>query len=232
MRRLAFRLAPVFLAAVLVVAPAIAAPAPIPRAKPTPPPLWKLFSQPQYTAAKNAIDAANKGDWLTAQGWAAATGEPVFQDVVQWLEMKDNGSRPNFPVVKNFIASHPDWPSQTSLLRTAERSAAENGSNSEVINWFATHPATSAKGRRRQAEILITAGKRNEGNEALRDLWRDGRFSKSEAKSFRKSYGHLLNRKDHESRLSRALAGSFMKRRATHPRNHSASAYFRPALNP
>lgn len=200
-----FRFVPALLIALVILTPAFGAPPPVPRAKPTPPPLWQLFNQTQYLTAERAISAARKGDWLTAGSLATATGEPVFGDVMQWLEIKDNSSHPSFLRVQKFLASHPDWPSQKALLRTAERVVSDNGSMQQVGNWFAAHPAKSSKGLRRQAEILIAQGKSKQGNKDLRALWASGYFPKAEAKSFRKSYGHLLKRKDHETRLLNLL---------------------------
>ena len=144
-----------------------------------------------------ALDAAAAGDWVDAKTFAADAGNPVADDLVLWVRLRDGAG--NWDEYGDFLARHPDWPGLAALRRSGERQMPSGQPPETVLAFFDGRPPETGTGALRLAEALSTAGREAEAEAEIVRAWTT--FSMTPAE--RKAHGRPL-----EGRPRRAPRGA------------------------
>jgi len=155
-------------------------------------------------AMQAVVAAADSGDWKQAFARAAQIKDPLPLKMVQWLEYTRGNTAARFADIAAFIDANPNWPHQKTLCRRAE-DALQFESDETAAAWFKRHPATSAAGRVREAEILLNRGDTAHGMAALTAAWINGDFTPLEERSFWTRHGSQMRPEDNWKRLDRLI---------------------------
>ena len=100
---------------------------------------------------------------------AASQLDPVTQDVVTWLALRDGlGS---FDDYRGFVLRRSDWPGMDTLRAKAEPVIEKGHNAGEVIAWFAGNLPQTGAGTLRLAEALLTTGAVDAARAVLRRAW-------------------------------------------------------------
>lgn len=134
---------------------------------------------------EGAFAAADKGDWRAAMALAEQIKDPVARKLVQWryYTMQDSGA--TFTEIAQFLTANGSWPQTLTMQRNAERAIPASLSPDQVIDWFSTRRAESARGKLRSARPIsrraigrrARASFRKPGSRAISARPRNGRSS-------------------------------------------------------
>ena len=155
-------------------------------------------------AAVTAIAAAQAGDWGKAYTQANESKDPLAVKIVHWLDDTRGSSAGRFSAISGFIEQNPDWPLQKTLRRRAEE-ALQTESDDTAAAWFKNHPAESAIGKVREAELTLKRGDVAAGTAALRQAWIDGDFTPADERSLATRFAATFRSEDNVKRLDRLL---------------------------
>jgi peptidoglycan lytic transglycosylase len=158
----------------------------------------------QRQAALAALTAAESGEWSQAFARAEQVKDPLPLKMVRWLEYTHGNTAARFAEIAAFIENNPDWPYQKTLYRRAE-DALQFESDEIASAWFKRHPAVSAAGKVREAEIMLNRGQRGRATAALRAAWIGGNFTPLEERGFWSRHGGQMRAEDNRKRLDRLL---------------------------
>ncbi|HEY1798128.1 MAG TPA: lytic transglycosylase domain-containing protein [Stellaceae bacterium] len=159
---------------------------------------------PDLSFGTAAIVAAQRGDWVQAYAQAGQSKDPLPSKIVRWLDYTRNLAAGRFAEISDFIAHNPDWPYQKTLQRHAEAALVAE-TDDTAANWFKAHPPISAVGKVRQAELMIKAGKTDDGTSLLRTTWVQDDFLPADERNFMAHYSASMRPEDNEQRLDRLL---------------------------
>ena len=152
--------------------------------------------------ATRAVELAGKGYHGDARTLAQRSGDPVAATLVEWLYLKDTGSKASLRRLSAFLTQHPDWPHAQALERAAERSLYKASySAPEVIAYFGDRKPETADGMFALARAKLATGNREDAK-----LWagRGWRITESDAaveSQVLSEFGPLLTAEDHKARL-------------------------------
>jgi soluble lytic murein transglycosylase len=152
--------------------------------------------------ASRAVELAGKGYHGDARDLAERSGDRVAVTLVEWLYLKDTGSKASPRRLAAFLARYPDWPHAQALSQAAERSLYKGGHGaSEILAFFGERKPETAEGMLALARAKLASGDR-EGAK----LWaaRGWRVTESDAaleSQVLSEFGSLLGTADHKARL-------------------------------
>lgn len=152
-----------------------------------------------------ALAAAKSRRWNRATDLVKQIDNQLPSELIAWLYLRETGARTPFKARAAFIESHLDWPDIGTIRRRAEEEIDDTVSPIEVIAWFEKFPPLSGPGM----ASLALAYRNTDDEESAYDLahraWRDGTFTRSQERSFLRSFGSLFETADHQERLDRLL---------------------------
>ncbi len=163
-----------------------------------------MLSDNDQRIYREAFAAADKDHWADAWRLSVRAQDPLLGIALRWLDLTRDGGDMSFADYTAFIAKHPDWPNQKSLLVRAESTIAAVP-DSALSEWFTHHPPLTPAAQLRQAEMWREAGREAEGVERIRQVWIDGDFTTFEEKTLLQRYHGELRMVDHAKRLDRLL---------------------------
>jgi soluble lytic murein transglycosylase len=152
--------------------------------------------------ASRAVELAGKGHYNDARDLAERSGDAVAVTLVEWLYLKDTGSKASPRRLSGFLSRHPDWPQAQALERAAERSLYKGRYDaSEVLAFFGERKPETAEGMLALARAKLAAGDRESAR-----LWagRGWRMTESDAaveNQVLSEFGPLLGAAEHKARL-------------------------------
>lgn len=158
--------------------------------------------QIRYKAAFKAVD---RKQWRTALKNISRARDTLPGEVIRWLYLIQPSPTATFDEIRDFIASHPDWPRQESLRRNAEIALARTGDDADVLAWFGKNPPTTGQGKFRLAEAYLASGRNVDALPLIRDAWVNGKFPSREERSVYRRHRKKLTIEDHAARLDRLL---------------------------
>ncbi|WP_243451028.1 lytic transglycosylase domain-containing protein [Sphingosinicella sp. CPCC 101087] len=137
---------------------------------------------------------------------APAPSTSVATSIARWNSLRQSDNLP-FSAYASFLLSHPGWPGESAMRRTAER-RAEPGAASpgEVVRFFATFPPLTPAGHARHALALLAAGRVDEARETARTAWKAGPLSATDEQRLLGAFGAALTPQDHDARMEVLLA--------------------------
>jgi soluble lytic murein transglycosylase len=153
-------------------------------------------------SASRAVQLAGQGHYGDARTLAERSGNAAAVKLVEWLYLKDTGSKANHSRLVNFINRNPDWPHVQALARAAERSLYKNRySPAEILGYFADRKPETAEGM-----LALARAKRATGDNEGAKLWagRGWRLTEADAGIERQvlaEFGALLGPAEHKARL-------------------------------
>jgi soluble lytic murein transglycosylase len=174
-------------------------------AKPTPRRETQALPKAEAQLARQAFDAANRGNWAAARSFAAKAHDPVLSKLMLYYEVIDPNSGQGFDIVSTFARNNPDWPRQTGLWAKAESFLPESMTPEQVIAWFDGRDPASATGEIRLARALIDLGRNDIGRDLLRRVWTQRPLTREQEKTLLNDFGDVLTEESHIKRLDRLL---------------------------
>ena len=196
-------------------------PAPLPRPRPelTAAEAAHLLATQFYGFAPDfplraALDAVKDGRYTDARIAAAAHEDPLAASLVDWLVARQPDSGMSAAEVVDSIKSHPGWPEPERLQLRAEQAFHAAGASGEsVLAFYTLAEPLTVGGRLSLAGALREAGRGEEANTIVRDLWRNWSLGSGQAATVLARFGATLTRGDHLYRFRRLVL-----------REHSADA--------
>jgi soluble lytic murein transglycosylase len=151
-----------------------------------------------------AFTAAKRGDWARARHLAGGAHDQLPAQVIRWLQYRQSGSGASFAEITAFLAAHPDWPAQKTLMQRADE-AIGTATDSQVLAWFTANPPTLPTARLRLAQIYTNQGRQDDATKLIRQTWIDCDFSTVEEKLMLQRYHDVLRGEDNARRLDRLI---------------------------
>lgn len=161
-------------------------------------------STADQSAALSALAAARGGEWAKAYAEAGKLQDPLPLKLVRWLDYIRTNAGYRFAEIGSFIDQNPGWPLQKKLLRRAEEALGVQ-SDDLAAEWLKRHPPSSAAGRARAAELMISHGDTEQGVPALRAAWIDGNFNPADEHRLLTRFSATFRPEDNARRLERLI---------------------------
>lgn len=146
-------------------------------------------AQPVVPDVSEALEAAEAGDWGTAQLRAAERGE-VATDLLLWMRLRD-GSAP-FDMYMPFLEAHDDWPGLERAQAEAERKIPAGYSAEEVLEFFEERAPLTGEGLLRFARALEAEARSDEAEAAVVSAWRTMALDEDGEEALLDAYPDLL----------------------------------------
>jgi len=177
----------------------------LPRDKPHIPD--RLFPSREREAFRMAISEARRGRLTSAMAHVRGYDRPLAKEMLRWIALRQHGAA-SFETLREFIETHPDWPSIDLMIRRAEAVVRASQPVAERIAWFTLHPPLTGTGQLAFARALFEAGRDLEAAAWLRRGWQTAPLSHSDQRWWLARFGEHLSHGDHLSR-----AGYFLWQR-------------------
>ena len=130
----------------------------------------------------------------------------LAQPIAQWKVLQQSDALP-FDSYASFITTHPGWPGEAAIRRTAERKAATDPTIAPAsVAAFCRRwtPLTSA-GRVACARAFAATGARAEADTAARAAWRLGTLAPQDEATILGQFAGALSSADHDRRMDALL---------------------------
>lgn len=183
---------------------------PTPRVKPAAPKIAALPSigvdQRSIDAVRLALDAANRGDWVSARAAQAQAPDLGAKKLISWRITADRGRSPAFAELDAALTDLEGYPRVTDLRARAEEQIDFSGMTPTArITWLEKSGPASSGGRASLARALIDVGRKPEGGALLRKVWREDLLTLDHQRRILSGYGAYLTPDDHVTRLNLVL---------------------------
>ncbi len=132
--------------------------------------------------------------------WISSSFSSPSEDFQRWKFLYEEQA--SFREITAFLEKHPDWPSQKTLIKKAEKNLDGKESSTFIIPWFQKHPPVTAEGAFAYAKALMKAGQTPEAKNIIKKAWREFEFSSDSLKTFYQHFGQFLTSEDTEKRAS------------------------------
>lgn len=149
-----------------------------------------------------ALAAAEAGDWVDARALAGEAGNPIADDLVLWIRLRDGAG--NWDEYGAFLARHPDWPGLAMLRRSGERQMPSGQPPEVVFAFFDGRLPETGTGSLRLAEALSTAGREEEAEAEIVRAWTSFSMTPAERRTMIGRWKDALAG-HHEARLDMLL---------------------------
>jgi soluble lytic murein transglycosylase len=121
-----------------------------------------------------------------------------------WRTLRQS-SNYRFADYARFLIANPDWPSERTLRRWAERAMQPGENAGTVIAFFATDKPLSGNGWARLAEAYAATGQAAQALAAAREAWASDDLSGSDEQAIWARYGGSFTRADNDRRVDSLL---------------------------
>jgi soluble lytic murein transglycosylase len=167
-------------------------------------PGWAQPAPGERQVYRAAVNAAQSGNWGTADYQAGQVKDPALNKLVLWFELTRGSSGARFADISDFILHNPDWPGQVTLRQRAEE-ALVGVPDSQLREWFARFKPVTPYGRLRQAELLMAQGQPAAAAAQIREVWITSELSVFDEKSILQRFPGIIRSEDHIKRLDRLV---------------------------
>ncbi len=157
-------------------------------------------------ALRATLDAVRDGSYTAAHRMAAAHENPLVPALVDWLIARESNSGLSAAKIIDILETHQGWPERERLQLRAEQAFHALGPSGDAVLAFykLAEPMTVA-GRLSLAAALRDAGRDEEADPIVHDLWRNWSLAPSQAGSMLARFGSTLTREDHLYRFRRLV---------------------------
>jgi soluble lytic murein transglycosylase len=155
---------------------------------------------------RSALDAVNNGLYADARALAAAHPDPLVARLIDWLIARQSDSGLSAPQLIKVIDTHRGWPEPERLQLRAEQAFHALGpSGDSVLAFYRLVEPLTVGGRLALAGALREAGRNDEAETLIRDLWRNWSLGASQAATILARFGTMLTPADHLYRFRRLV---------------------------
>ena len=128
--------------------------------------------------------------------------------VAQWNSLRQTDSLP-FSSYASFLLTHPGWPGEASMRRTAEKAISpDSAAPQDVVAFFHRYPPLSLVGHARHALALQAVGRSEEARIAARRAWTGGSLSSADEGRLLTTFSAMFTPEDHDRRIDALISGS------------------------
>ena len=142
---------------------------------------------PTYLAAPAQVSTVNVGYALN-----------------DWRRLRQSSGY-SFADYARFLIANPDWPSESTMRRWAERAMRPGENAGTVLAFFATDKPRSGNGYARLADALAASGRMAEALKAARNAWASPDLSGTDEQALWARYSGSFTRADHDRRADALL---------------------------
>jgi soluble lytic murein transglycosylase len=121
-----------------------------------------------------------------------------------WRRLKQSSGY-SFADYARFLIANPDWPSETTMRRWAERAMRPGEAPATVLAFFAADKPATGNGYARLAEAYAASGRMAEALGAARSAWISPDLGGTDEQAIWSRYGNSLTAADHDSRVDALL---------------------------
>jgi soluble lytic murein transglycosylase len=121
-----------------------------------------------------------------------------------WRRLKQSSGY-TFAEYARFLIANPDWPSESTMRRWAERAMRPGESPATVIAFFATDKPTTGNGFARLADSYAASRRMAEALQAARSAWTSPDLGATDEQSIWSRYGTNFTYSDHDARVDALL---------------------------
>lgn len=125
----------------------------------------------------DALRAAEQRDYASVADKAGRAESPIARTLIRWRYLIEEDSGASFADLAGFLQVHPNWPSDSSIQRNAERAMPSDLPASDVLAFFAERKPLTGEGRLFYGMALLAQGNRAEGETWIRKGYITGAFS-------------------------------------------------------
>lgn len=104
-----------------------------------------------------------------------------------------------------FLIAYPDWPGETAMRRSAEKSMRPGENPATVVAFFQTAKPFTANGYARLADSYAAQGRAAEAVQAARDAWAASGLTANDEVALYQRFGASFTTADHDRRVDRLL---------------------------
>lgn len=159
------------------------------------------------TAAKNAFQALDRGDYMEAYLFAKKSSLPYVQNLMAWHGMRRDPDNWRTGDMMRFLINHYNWPDIEDIQNNLEKKLlAGEASNVEMRSWFHEYPPQFASGKLAKL-MLDSSGRKLNAAEInqLRKLWHQADFLPKSQLMLLAKYKNYLTDDDHFERAGRLV---------------------------
>jgi soluble lytic murein transglycosylase len=133
--------------------------------------------------------------------------DPTIAPVLaEWNSLRQSDSYP-FSSYAAFLLSHPGWPGETAMRKTAERAInPDTAPAGQVIAFFHVFPPLTNVGQAKFAYALFASGRAEEARAAARQAWTGGPLPTADESRILTYFSGGLKPEDHDLRIGALLA--------------------------
>ncbi|WP_281981580.1 lytic transglycosylase domain-containing protein [Thalassorhabdomicrobium marinisediminis] len=128
-----------------------------------------------FVAAVTSLE----GDAATEAFADLADAPEVHRDLLTWLYLRDSDTKATFETYRAFLDRRAHWPGNDRIRAAAERAMDDTLSGTEVLSFFAEAEVQTGQGAVAYARALNDAGRRDEAEAMLVDVWTHDALSDS-----------------------------------------------------
>lgn len=160
------------------------------------------FDTQYYRRAFATLDA---GHPEAAALYADRGQDLVLNKILRSYYMEQPANNVSYSDMMAFITENPEWPNMHGILMMIEQKLPPGLPDSQIINWFTSHPALTLTGFYRWIDALTRMGQNQEAERLIVARWTEGDFSADELTAFTSRFDHYLTKESHEARLDHLL---------------------------
>ena len=134
----------------------------------------------------------------------APTVETIGYAIADWRRLRE-GNGYAFTDYARFLAANPDWPSEATMRRAAEKAMRPGESPLVVVQFFRTDEPASGNGWTRLAEAYLATGKPTEALAAARSAWKSPDLDSNDEGILLGRFGTRFVASDYDSRIDALL---------------------------
>jgi len=173
-------------------------------------PRLTLVTKADAKVAQKVFKALDRNRFKDALRLTRRVKSAALVKILVWSYLTAARSPARFKDIKSFLDKQQDWgqdwPQRRTMLKRAEATMPIKLEPQDVLAWFQTMGGpVSVAGRSREAQALLALGEKTQAIRAIRALWIDGNFSKSQEKRFYRRNKKFLTQADHTARLERLI---------------------------
>ena len=160
-----------------------------------------LLATAPSSSAQYAPYAAPAPYRYAAPSYAATNVGYALND---WRRLRQSSGY-SFADYARFLIANPDWPSESTMRRWAERQMRSGENPATVIAFFSADKPHTGNGHARLADAYAASGRMAEALEAARNAWASDDLGQTDEQSIWARYGRSFTFADHDRRADALL---------------------------
>jgi soluble lytic murein transglycosylase len=151
---------------------------------------------------RSAIEAALRGDFVSAGSLAEASDDQAAVHLVEFLYLKDHWKDAGYNRIASFLKQAPKWPLSETFAKRAEHLLfADKHSADEILDYFTATSPLSADGHLALARAQFAKGDAERGRASLMKGWLSGTVDPADEKLARNEFSGYLSEQDLRKRV-------------------------------